>query len=107
MGSRSAHIQVFDRCVVVGVTGNRTEAEHLIGCHLALHDVAAEQTESSLYLRWRQHFDMFDRLRETGTVFVEHAHDVASVLVRTTVVPRTVTELERAALCEAKSDVFV
>src|SRR5262249_2409041 len=45
MGSRAAHVEVFDRCAVIGMAEDRARRPDLVETHGAVHDVAADQAE--------------------------------------------------------------
>src|SRR5438309_3000799 len=53
MRARAAQVQTLERHPVIGRTNHRPGAEQLIEPHLAMEDVAADQTEAALEIERR------------------------------------------------------
>src|SRR5581483_6791796 len=65
MGAGAAHIEAGDRAAIVAVTEDGPCREHLIEFEAAMHDVAAEETETALEIERGQRFVTQHRSRET------------------------------------------
>src|SRR5664279_2029437 len=67
VGTGAAHVEAGDGCAVVAVAEHRPRRPELVERHLAMHDVAADQSELALEVQRRQRDAADNRAPEAGS----------------------------------------
>src|SRR5437868_6571870 len=73
--ARPAKIQTLERHPVIGRANHRPRAEQLVEAHLAVENVAPDQSETALEVEGRMDLPPKHRLREPGRVAVHRRDD--------------------------------
>src|SRR6476469_10833594 len=81
MGPRSAQVQALERHPVIGRADHRPGAEQLVESHLAVEDVAADESETALEIKRRMDLPPQHRLGESGRVAVDRRDDLVRRLL--------------------------
>src|SRR5512138_2526157 len=81
MRARTAKVEALQRHAVIGRADHRPRAEQLVESHLAVEDVAADQTEPTLEVERRMDLPAKHRLGEAWCMGIDRRDDLVCGLL--------------------------
>src|SRR4051812_15569951 len=106
MSARAAQIKTLERHPVICSADHRAGAEQLVEAHLAMEDVAADQSKATFKVEWRMDLAAEHRLCKSRCMGIDSRNDLVGGIFPLLVPASTRSEIVPEMLAKEAGDVL-